>query len=82
MALLSSFHSICTLVCLTSVCVRRQYNYVILMCGTYLYFVSCFFFQVLLTRVVIYNYILTIVAAALSCKSTIKYIYDEDFTLL
>lgn len=52
------------------------------MCGTYLYFVSCFFFQVLLTRVVIYNYILTIVAAALSCKSTIKYIYDEDFTLL
>lgn len=51
------------------------------MCGTYLYFVSCFFFQVLLTRVVIYNYILTIVAAALSCKSTIKYIYDEDFTL-
>lgn len=44
MALLSSFYSVCTLVCLTSVCVWRQYNYIILMCGTYLYFVSCFFF--------------------------------------
>lgn len=34
----------CTMVCLTSVCVWRQYNYIILMCGSYLYFVPCFFF--------------------------------------